>query len=447
MGSHSSQPEAHNITTDQDGVLQIEGDIDPEFNVPDEARILIISRDQTFLTHGVHKFPAKFFPELPRYLIKRYSEPRQTILDPMCGSGTVILEAMLSNRIGVGIDIDPMARLITKVKTTPLERNLLDSAADELNRLLHERRRAQEFTSSIPEFNYRDTWFKDFVLRELAIIRDSIDDAIMSKGDEESREDLQAFLTVIFSSIIRDVSNADPHCTRTVIRKNLEKKIAPGEVLDRFSNVLLKQVQAMHAFTDTCKSMKDIVVTLPTGTATQTGLDDNSVDLAVTSPPYINAVDYPRAHQLEMYWLGLVEEGPLSKMKRKYIGTETVYKDEYTQLRTSGFDSLDPLLKKIYVKDPRRSYIVFKFFEDMKEQLMEMYRVLRSGSRYCVVIGNNVIRGNVVESHKILTEIASSDEVGFRIDRSFFSGVIRHFIKIPRKERMAGEWVLVLKKP
>jgi hypothetical protein len=76
-----------------------------------------------------------------------------------------------------------------------------------------------------------------------------------------------------------------------------------------------------------------------------------------------------------------------------------------------------------------------------------MYRVLQNGSHYCVVIGNNVIRGNVVESHRILTEIATMEEVGFRLEKSFFSGVIRHFIKIPRKERMAGEWVLVLKKP
>jgi hypothetical protein len=264
----------------------------------------------------------------------------------------------------------------------------------------------------------------------------------LSKGD-----DLRDFMRVVFSSIIRDVSNADPHCTRTVIRKNLEKKISPGDVIVRFSNVLSKQFYAMRAFSDVCRSRNVGDVHLPQGTAKHTGLGDELVDLAVTSPPYINAVDYPRTHQLEMYWLGLMEDGPLSNMKRKYIGTETVYKDEYSKLRVSGFESLDPLLERIFAKDQRRSFIVFKFFEDIKEQLKETFRVLRQGGHYCVAIGNNVIRGNVVESHRILTEIATADDIGFKIEKTFFSGVIRHFIKIPRKERMNGEWILVLRKP
>jgi DNA modification methylase len=447
MDSPSSQSQTHNITAGNNGVLEINGDIDPAFSVPDKAKILIISQDQTFLTHGIHKFPAKFFPELPRYLLKRYSKPHQIVLDPMCGSGTVILEAMLANRIGVGADIDPMARLITRVKTTPIDQLTLDSAAYDLLSLIRERNDSCDFTPSIPEFNYRDTWFKNFVLRELAIIHDSIRDVKISGRNVGSAQHLRDFMRVVFSSIIRDVSNADSHCTRTVIRKNLEKKISPGDVIERFISVLSKQLHAMHELSYVSKSTSIGEVRLLEGSAMQTGLEDESVDLAVTSPPYINAVDYPRTHQLEMYWLGLVEDGPLSNMKRRYIGTETVYKHEYSQIRVSGYNSLDPLLKRIFAKDQRRSFIVFKFFEDMKEQLKETFRVLHPGGHYCVAIGNNVIRGNVVASHKILAEIATAEEVGFRIEKTFFSGVIRHFIKIPRKERMDGEWIIVLRKP
>ena len=250
---------------------------------------------------------------------------------------------------------------------------------------------------------------------------------------------------MVLSSIIRDISNADPHCTRIVLRKKVVKKIKPGDTISQFTQTLSRQRIAMNEFTRIAKNLDTGPVLLPDGNAIQTGLEDNSIDLAVTSPPYINAVDYPRTHQLEMYWLGLLGDGPLSHIKRKYIGTETVYKDEYDTLKTSGYGTLDPILEKIFNSDPRRSFIVYKFFEDMKQQLAEMFRVLKPGSRYCVAIGTNLIRGVDVRSDKILTEIATST-IGFELELTFFSKLIRHFILIPRPERMMGEWILILKK-
>ncbi|MHA2601624.1 MAG: TRM11 family SAM-dependent methyltransferase [Candidatus Thorarchaeota archaeon SMTZ1-83] len=419
--------------------IEFEGDIDPEISIPNNSKILILSRDQSFLTHGLHKFPAKFFPELPRYLIRRYSREGQLVLDPMCGSGTVPLEAMLSNRNAVGIDIDPMARLITKTKTTPIDDNVLRKAQERVIRAIGERRGNPKHMPHIPEFNYRDTWFREHVLRELGVILESI----LQTGFSESVTD---FLRVVFSSIIRDVSNADPHCTRTVIRKNLVKKIEPGDTLGWFCTTLSRQIEGMRELLQLGNLQEFGTVQVPEGNAIETGLDDESITLAVTSPPYINAVDYPRTHQLEMYWLGLAEEGPLSRMKRRYIGTETVYKREYEQLRVSGLETLDPILVKIFEQDPRRSYITYKFFEDMKLQFQEMARVLEPSGRYCVAIGNNVIRGVEVPSHEVLCEIAVSDDVGFKIEKVFFSALIRHFIRIPRRERMPGEWILILEK-
>lgn len=418
------------------------GDIAPSITIPDNARILIISRDQSFLTHGIHKFPAKFFPELPRYLIRRYSDKGQTVLDPMCGSGTVVLESLLAQRMAVGIDIDPMAHLITKVKTTPIKVTDLQGVQECLRDSISNYEHSDYEGINLPQFHYRDTWFKPFVLEELAAIREAIGFLPSSYNNQ-----IIDFLRVVFSSIIRDVSNADPHCTRTVIRKKLRKNIHSGDTTARFFERLTSQVEAMASFVKTIKEIDWMPPQLFSQSATGMSLESSSIDLAITSPPYINAVDYPRTHQLEMYWLGLIEDGPLAKMKRKYLGTETVYQDEYADLQVSGLASLDPILETIYHKDPRRSFIVFKFFQDMKLQLAETYRVLRPGGRYCIAIGNNLIRGVRVESHKILSEIASSPEVGFDIERSFFSGIIRHFIKIPRKERMHGEWVIILQKP
>jgi len=69
-------------------VTRVDGEIPINIPVKNEDRFLFISYDQSVLTHGLHKYPAKFFPELPRWLIKRYSNEYDTVLDPFCGSGT-----------------------------------------------------------------------------------------------------------------------------------------------------------------------------------------------------------------------------------------------------------------------------------------------------------------------------------------------------------------------
>ncbi|MFW9892377.1 MAG: DNA methyltransferase, partial [Candidatus Thorarchaeota archaeon] len=211
--------------------IEIQGDLDPDLNIPNGGSILIISNDQSYLTHGIHKFPAKFFPELPRYLIRKYSEMGDIVLDPMCGSGTTLLESILNERIGIGIDIDPIARLISKVKTTPIESKPLKAASDALIHHIHEFSFSEKNQPNIPEFNYRDNWFREFVLRELAVIRDSISAVLETNHQWIKIED---FFRVVLSSIIRDVSNADPHCTRTVIRKKVVKNIKPGDTINRF---------------------------------------------------------------------------------------------------------------------------------------------------------------------------------------------------------------------
>jgi len=442
-----SDMESLDACQDSKSHLDIVGDIAPDTEIADGSSILIVSKDQSYLTHGIHRFPAKFFPELPRYLIRRLSVEGDVILDPMCGSGTVILEAALNNRTAVGIDIDAIAKLITKVKTTPIDPDILQDATMVLSNRIQKKDSRGEYHFPLPTFHYRDSWFQPFVLQELALIRGCIDGLPrqLTRMEPDTLRNIVDFLRVVMSSIIREVSNADPHCTRTVLRKKVEKKIFAGDTLSKFLIALSKQIEGMNDLWNVYSSSKCWNVLLPEGSAIDTGLDSETIDLAITSPPYINAVDYPRTHQLEMYWLNLLDTSPLSHVKRKYIGTETVYKKEYQDLQTTGLETLDPILKQVYETDPRRSYIIYKFFKDMEAQLEETMRVLKPGGYYSIAIGNNLIRGVQVKSHEILAEIAT-ENIGFKLDRVFFSKLIRHFIRIPRKERMLGEWVLVLRK-
>ncbi len=414
-------------------ITRIDGDIDPQIPIKNGDRFLFISYEQTKYTHGLHKYPAKFFPELPRFLIQRYAKEGDIIVDPFMGSATTNVEAMLLGYNSYGIDIDPFAKFLSKVKTTPLAIYELKIATQLLIEKIKEYKphKAIDF---IPDFPYKEKWFEDFILDELAFIKKTI--------LSNFQNDLKDFFLITFSSIIRNVSNADDNCTRTVVRKKLNKKIYPSMALTKFVENLLLNEYRMEEF---CKRVAPHTqTTIISKDARTIHLPSNSVDLALTSPPYVNAVDYPRTHQLEIYWLGFAKESLLD-LKKEQIGTETVYKKEYEELHSIGIKIADTTIAKIYNKDKRRAYIAYKFLMDMEKNLQEIYRILQPGGRYIVAIGNNKIRDEIFESWKYLIEIAQ--RVGFRIELYFGSEIIKHFIKVKREERINTDWIIVLRKP
>jgi len=419
----------------QEKIVRVDGDIPVQLPVKKGDRFLFISYDQTAFTHGLHKYPAKFFPELPRWLIKRYSDEKDLILDPFSGSGTVNVEAILIKRHSVGIDVDPFSRFISEVKTTPLPIDEIEHAQKRLLNLVTKFDVSKVKETDIPEFPYRDNWFNREIIFELAYIKKIIKSLKIS-------EETKNYFLVNMSSIVRAVSNADDNCTRTVIRKKLNKQIFPGDALTKFVERILINTPKMIQFSELAP--KRIKTKFPdTSDARDIGLPDQTFDFAVTSPPYVNAVDYPRTHQLESYWLGLAS-GSLTPLKKKHVGTESVLSKDYQYQHRIGEKQADQVIGKIYSVDKRRAYIAYKYLLDMKKNFEETYRVLKKGARYAVVVGSNQIRGNLFESWKYLMEIAG--QVGFSVETYFGSEIIKHFIKVPRKERINTDWILILKR-
>jgi len=416
-------------------IIRVDGDIPVFLPIKNEQRFLFISYDQTILSHGLHKYPAKYFPELPRWLIKRYSSEGDIVLDPFSGSGTTNVEALLNGRHSVGIDVDPFSRYLSKVKTTPLNVYKLKSVQEKLLQSLLVFKPSFVDEEKIPDFPYRDNWFNKEITLELAYII-----KIIEKLSTDNN--IKDFFRICFSSIIRAVSNADDNCTRTVIRKKLNKKVYPSDALTKFAEAILTSVPKMIEFSKKCPN--DIKIEFPDNQdARDIKYPEYYFDLAVTSPPYANAVDYPRTHQLEIYWLGF-ESGSLTPLKKKHVGTESVSVIDYVNLHKINIKKADNVIAKIYKKDPRRAYIAFKYLYDMKKNLQEVYRVLKKGGYYVVVVGNNKIRNELFENWKYIMSIAI--EIGFEVENYFASEIIKHFIKVPREERIDTDWILVLKK-
>lgn len=418
-----------------ESIVRVDGDIPVDLPAKDGDRFLFISHDQSFLTHGLHKYPAKFFPELPRWLIKRYSQENDHILDPFAGSGTTNVEALLSKRNSVGIDVDPFSRFISKVKVTPLGEKELKSSQKTLLEAILDYRPSLVAESDLPNFPYRDNWFNKEILLELTYLKNQIAALDTNNGVKD-------FFKVCLSSIIRAVSNADDNCTRTVIRKKLNKLVRPSDALNRFVKALHVKVPKMVAFSQNYP--KGIITDFPEDMdARNIKYKANYFDLAVTSPPYVNAVDYPRTHQLEMYWLGFAQNS-LTALKKQNVGTESVSAMDYKVQHEIGVPEADRVMANIFESDPRRAFIAFKYLDDMRKNLIEVYKVLREGGRYIIVVGNNRIRGHLFENWKYLMPIAK--DIGFEIETYFGSEIIKHFIKVPRGERINTDWILVCKK-
>ena len=418
-----------------ESIVRVDGDIPVDLPAKNGDRFLFISYDQSSLTHGLHKYPAKFFPELPRWLIKRYSQENDCILDPFAGSGPTNVEALLTRRNSVGIDVDPFSRFISKVKVTPLAEKELKLAQKVLLEAVLDYRPSLVAESDLPDFPYRDNWFNKEILLELTYLKQRIQAL-------DTADAIKDFFKVCLSSIIRAVSNADDNCTRTVIRKKLNKLVRPSDGLNRFVKALHVKVPKMIAFSQNYPS--DITVSFPEDMdARHIKYKANYFDLAITSPPYVNAVDYPRTHQLEMYWLGFAQDS-LTALKKQNVGTESVSASHYKLRHEIGVPEADRVMANIFEADPRRAFIAFKYLDDMRKNLIEVYKVLRDGGRYIIVVGNNRIRGQLFENWKYLMPIA--EDIGFEIETYFGSEIIKHFVKMPRKERIHTDWILVLKK-
>ena len=202
------------------------------------------------------------------------------------------------------------------------------------------------------------------------------------------RKEVRNFLLVCFSSIIRPSSQADNNCTRTVIRQKLNKCVPKGYPIHLFRKRLAKAVIGMAELSATAKKSARVDIPDDCSATNLVRYSDRVFTLAVTSPPYVNAVDYPRTHQLKMYWLGFAK-GSLSDLKRAHVGTEVVKANEYAHLHKTGVRSADRVIKSIYKLDKRRAFIATKYLLDMITNMREVQRVLCPGGRYVIVMGSN----------------------------------------------------------
>ncbi len=360
------------------------------------------SRD---FTHDLHAFPAKFPPQLPRKFINGLTRPGDVVLDPMMGSGTTILEALLAKRNAIGFDIDPLALRLCNVKTTVSP--AVEVARLGLQVLKRAKQTAQEHKEILQQQKfYRfdpktrefiDYWFHPDAQIELL--------ALLIEIELIESIPIRAFLELTVSSVIitksggvsmaLDLAHTRPHKVRDKPYRSAFKE---------YEKRLRQNLKSLD-------SLPPMAVhpVLSCGNVQALPLRNDLVDLIVTSPPYpSNAIDYMRAHKFSLVWFDYPIQ-TLSQIRKKYIGGETV-SDIHLELLPPH---TSVIIAAVAREDQKKANALSRYYSEMSRALSEMHRVLKPGKAAIVVVGSSTLRGIDTMTHACLMEIGA--EVGFRV--------------------------------
>ncbi len=363
-------------------------------------------------THGYHRYPAKFIPQLVEQLMDRYiTNCKASINDPFMGSGTTIVSAISRGFQASGTDINQVAHLITKAKATPISPDYLEKKVKSfLSRIsdFHDKNQASLFSESpihpqIPEKHLEriDYWFTEEVRDELG--------KILALILDESESDVQTFLLVAFSNVLKTCSIWSQSSTKPT--RDMKKRPTPP--YDAIKRHLSKMLKGNTSFYDVVPShVKDnqkSYLNVQIGSAKTQPVPDDSVDLIISSSPYVTSYEYADLHQLSTLWLDLADD--LKEYKKGFIGTSYKQYEDQPLLSQIATNIVDEMV----LKNKKKAKEIEAFFIDMQEVFNESFRILKQGGRCCYVIGNTKLMGVDILNAEAFAE--SLQYSGFKLDK------------------------------
>lgn len=429
---------------------------DIPIEIKENSILNIMTRDVNTFTHGFHKYPAKFIPQIPKWAIGKYlnGTKDKNILDPFCGSGTTLVEGVLAGYNVIGIDIDPLSAMISKVKTTRVDEKELNNISSWLVKEI----KAKKKGTFNPDCGNIEHWFTKDAIKKLSLIRTLINQIPEKFGENKSVKDIHDLILICFSSILRRVSKADNESQKTYVSHTKVKK--PAEVNSLFFSQLDLFVDRAIKFSNAInKKAKNNIINSSSATFLEKKLKGIHIDLVVTSPPYIKAIDYIYNQMVELFWIGdlfqMQTQAQQNEKKIQYIGNKQISKTEfnkYTPYDTIlSIDKLDEKLQEIYKSDKKNghkhSYVTFKYFVEMEKHLVEMSKCLTSGTHYVMVVGDSSVSNVFIDTAGFLIDIAERN--GFRITNRWGYKIKNRFMRFDRKGRggiIEFDWVLDFEK-
>jgi hypothetical protein len=338
----------------------------------------------------IHPFPARMAPDIVLDGISSL-KPGQRILDPMTGSGMVINNASRAGLVPIGVDLDPLARLISKVSATRIDASiarqylsvLLEKTAKSSKRIIH-LPWIDEDTETAAFIKYWFNYKQEEQLRNLSfnlfcepcicdvdimsVIQVAISRLIITKDPK--------------ASLARDTAHSRPHRVSTA--NEFDILAALPESLEHVLLALKPSEIKCNATVYSGDARKlDFIVS-------------NSIDAIITSPPYLNAIDYMRGHKLSLVWFGH-KISELRNIRGEQIGAEA---SRGVKLDSNFCSILEDL--GLWSHECRTSLMLQRYYYDLKANASECVRVLKAKKYATFVIGNSEIQGRYVQNSELL---------------------------------------------
>jgi hypothetical protein len=247
--------------------------------------------------HGFHTYPARMHPLTASRLVRAFGPEGGLVVDPFCGSGTVLVEALLAGRNAIGTDLNPLAVRLARSKTRPRSDEELEALVEHARacaELATERRKARAgATRRLPDEDVRV--FDPHVLLEL----DSLRTGIAKVSDAAARADLELVLSALLVKLSKKRGDTSDEIGA--------RRIAAGYPAKLFVKKTEELARRLHDFTRLLPTpLPRVRVDVDDATKLRTlHAERGAVDAIVTSPPYVATYDYVAHHALRLRWLGL----------------------------------------------------------------------------------------------------------------------------------------------
>lgn len=377
-----------------------------------------------------NRYPARSIFLVPRAILACQHSKNLNVLDPFMGSGTTAVEAVISGHCIYGLEMDPFARMVAEVSSSIFTKDEISEVIKIHGQIL---KTWTEFQCEpIPNLTGIKRWFKEGDLEKLLKLKKAI--------VELSPEKYRKFFLVTFADAIKPVSLMERQSLKPYISTKFAK-----ETKDVIASYLYSFDAHLMAIEEMNSSNREnSQINWIGDDATEFIMNEPVIDIAISSPPYINALDYTRCIKVESALCGTIDNKIADTLRSKQVGHEKRRAQMIDETVTRLFD---PYYNQISALDAQRAMTCRAYFNDILKNLRCVYSSLKPTGEYHVIIGDNTIKGIEVPTHEIIRQLALS--VGFDSFGYYNYAIKDHRTSIPRNNessKIEKEHVIMLRK-